>query len=76
MEPRSFQLKAAAQGLYSIKGPFKLFLLGDEMGLGKTLTSVLMLWELRNEPGMSIVLCPKNLCQYWADTIHGAWEEV
>jgi hypothetical protein len=33
IEPRDFLLKAAAQGLYCLYGPFKLFLLGDEMGV-------------------------------------------
>jgi SNF2 family DNA or RNA helicase len=76
MEPKSFQLKAAAQGLYCLEGPFKLFLLGDEMGVGKTLSAILMMWKMREQPGMSIVFCPKSLCQLWVDSIHRAWEEV
>jgi SNF2 family DNA or RNA helicase len=74
--PRSFQLEAASKALYCLKGPFKLFMLGDEMGVGKTLSGILVMWELRKEPGMSLVICPKNLCQHWVDTIHNSWEEV
>ena len=74
--PRNFQLKGAAQGLYCLEGPHKLFLLGDEMGVGKTLSAILMMWKMKEQPGMSIVLCPKNICQTWVNTIHRAWEEV
>lgn len=76
MTPRSFQLQAAAQGLYCLEGPMKTFLLGDEMGVGKTLTAILMMWSKINEPGMSLVLCPRSLCETWVSTINGAWEQV
>jgi hypothetical protein len=52
--PRDFQLKAAAQGLWCLAGPMKLFLLGDEMGVGKTLTSILIMWAMKDKPGMSL----------------------
>jgi SNF2 family DNA or RNA helicase len=53
-----------------------LFLLGDEMGVGKTLSAVLMMWARKDEPGMSIVVAPKNICGAWVDTIHYAFHEV
>lgn len=76
MTPRDFQLKVAAQGLYCLLGPLKLFLLGDQMGVGKTLAAILMMWALKDEPGMSLVIAPKNICAQWVDTIHNAFEEV
>jgi SNF2 family DNA or RNA helicase len=54
----------------------KLFLLGDEMGVGKTLTAVLMMWAKKDLPGMSIVICPKNICRQWERTINEAFFEV
>lgn len=76
LEPRIFQLIAARQARYCLEGDLHLFLLGDEMGVGKTLTAILVMFDLKDGPGMSIVLAPKNLCQQWVDTIHEAWEEV
>jgi SNF2 family DNA or RNA helicase len=74
--PRDFQLKAAAQGLYCLDSPMKLFLLGDEMGVGKTLTAILMMWAKKDLPGMSIVICPKSVCRQWERATNDAFDNV
>lgn len=76
MIPHDYQSKAAAQALWSMNTDLAGFLLGSEMGTGKTLVAILVMWELRNEPGMSIVVAPAGLCQQWVDTIERAWETV
>lgn len=46
------------------------------MGLGKTLTTILHLWNIRHQPGESLVLCPASLCDQWVKAIEEAFDEV
>lgn len=46
------------------------------MGLGKTLTTILHLWTLNNEPGMSLVLCPASPCTQWVQAIGSTFEKA
>lgn len=74
--PHAYQLKAAAQADWLCEGPFQGILIGDGMGLGKTLAATIAMHLCRDEPGMSLVLCPASLCSQWIDTIHKSWSEV
>ena len=74
--PHAHQLKGAAQLDFLCKSPSRGGLLGDPMGLGKTLTTILHLWTLRNEPGMSLLLCPASLCGQWVQAIETFFEKV
>lgn len=49
---------------------------GDGMGVGKTLQGILVMWLVKDDPGMSIVVAPANLCPQWVAEIEGAFEEV
>jgi len=55
---------------------FRGGILADGMGLGKTLTSIVLMWEVRDEPGFSMVIAPRSLCLQWVAAIEGAWQEV
>ena len=74
--PHDYQLKGAAQADFCCKGPLKGFLIGDEMGLGKTLVAILAMWLCRDDPGMSLVVAPKVLCNQWVREIEQAWQQV
>lgn len=74
--PHYHQLKFAAQALHACKGPQKGILCGDDMGLGKTIQTILAMYEVRDQPGFSMVVCPKSVCQQWITTIKTIWEEV
>lgn len=74
--PHSYQLKGAAQAHFSCRGINKGFMLGDAMGVGKTLAAILALYLARDEPGASLVVCPKSLCIQWMETIHAVFAEV
>lgn len=74
--PHAYQLKAAGQADWLCEEPFGGILVGDGMGLGKTLTSIIAMYLRRDEPGMSLVLCPASLCAQWVETIEKSWSEV
>ncbi len=65
IHPRDFQLKIAAQALHCLDSPMKLPLSGSEMGVGKTLSSVLVMWAKKDEPGVSMVVASKSVCKTW-----------
>jgi superfamily II DNA or RNA helicase len=46
------------------------------MGLGKTLCAIMAMRIVKDDPGFSMVVAPKVLCQQWVDQIEGAFEEV
>jgi SNF2 family DNA or RNA helicase len=74
--PHNYQLKAAKQIDFACRSIFKGILVGDGMDLGKTLQAVLSMWKQRDEPGLSLVVCPATLCEQWAACVTGAFEEV
>lgn len=76
LTPRPWQLKGAAVAHSACRGPFKGVLIGDGMGLGKTLVGILAVNAVRDEPGMSLVVAPKGVCQIWKKSIEDAFEPV
>lgn len=74
--PHDYQLKGAAQVHELCDSPFRGILIGHAMGVGKTIIAILAMWLRREEPGMSLVICPASLCEQWVETIEHAWKEV
>ena len=59
------QLKGAAQMDYLCRSPFRGGILADGMGVGKTFAATLLMWQVKDEPGFSMVVAPKALCLQW-----------
>ena len=61
---------------FSCRSSFRGGILADGMGVGKTLTAVLAMMKVKEDPGFSLVVCPKSLCLQWIAAIGDAWQEV
>jgi len=70
--PHLWQPKGATQGHKCSESDFKGFLLGDNIGVEETINAILMLWLVRDEPEMSLVICPASLCHKWITTIENS----
>jgi SNF2 family DNA or RNA helicase len=58
------------------RSPTKGGILADGMGVGKTHAAITVMWAVRDEPGFSMVVCPKSLCPQWVAAIEGAFQPV
>lgn len=46
------------------------------MGSGKTIQGGLVLYQVRDEPGISLVVAPKGVCEDWFQTVTKMFDEV
>lgn len=45
------------------------------MGLGKIIEAILTMFNYKDEPGLTYVVCPASLCPQWVKSINAAWKE-
>ena len=74
--PHPWQTKGAAQADLLCRSRFRGIVIGDKPGLGKTYLAVLALYLCKDEPGISIVVCPSSTSFQWMKAIETAFSDV